>query len=213
MDVVNVNSSGIITATSFVGDGSGLTGVASTDNIITGTAATFNNDVNLNGYVSVGATMDFGDDDRLRLGTGNDIQIYHSSGQSYIQNDTGNFRIDADALRLRSKTGSESYLDADVNGAVSLYYDNSSKLATTPGGINVTGHVETDTLNVSGISTFVGNVNLNANLDLQDDDKILLGTGDDLQIYHDGSNSYIDDGSGTGNLIFKSNIYSFRNAA
>ena len=64
----------------------------------------------------------------------------------------------------------------------------SEKLETTPGGINVTGHVETDTLNVSGISTFVGNVNLNANLDLQDDDKILLGTGDDLQIYHDGSN-------------------------
>ena len=213
LDVVNVNSSGIITATSFVGDGSGLTGVASTDNIITGTAATFNNDVNLNGFVSVGATMDFGDDDRLRLGTGNDIQIYHSSGQSYIQNDTGNFRIDADALRLRSKTGSESYLVADVNGAVEIYYDNSKKLETTPGGINVTGHVETDTLNVSGISTFVGNVNLNANLDLQDDDKILLGTGDDLQIYHDGSNSYIDDGSGTGNLIFKSNIYSFRNAA
>ena len=32
---------GIITATSFVGSGEGLTGVASTDNIITGTAATF----------------------------------------------------------------------------------------------------------------------------------------------------------------------------
>ena len=213
LNVTNVSATGVVTASSFVGDGSGLTGVASTDNIITGTAATFNNDVNLNGYVSVGATMDFGDDDRLRLGTGNDIQIYHSSGQSYIQNDTGNFRIDADALRLRSKTGSESYLDADVNGAVSLYYDNSSKLATTPGGINVTGHVETDTLNVSGISTFVGNVNLNANLDLQDDDKILLGNGDDLQIYHDGSDSYIDDGSGTGSLIFKSNVHSFRNAA
>jgi len=39
---------GIVTASSFVGDGSGLTGVASTDNIVTGTAATFNNTVNLN---------------------------------------------------------------------------------------------------------------------------------------------------------------------
>ena len=38
----NIKSTGIITAVSFVGDGSGLTGVASTDNIITGTAATFN---------------------------------------------------------------------------------------------------------------------------------------------------------------------------
>ena len=45
-----------------------------------------------------------------------------------------------------------------------------------------------------------GNVTLQANLDLQDNDKILLGTGDDLQIYHDGSNSYIKD-AGTGQLI------------
>ena len=45
--LVTINASGvdagagIITATSFVGSGEGLTGVASTDNIITGTAATF----------------------------------------------------------------------------------------------------------------------------------------------------------------------------
>ena len=34
-----INATGVITASSFTGDGSGLTGVASTDNIITGTAA------------------------------------------------------------------------------------------------------------------------------------------------------------------------------
>ena len=224
LNVTNVSATGVVTASSFVGDGSGLTGVASTDNIITGTAATFNNDVNLNGYVSVGATMDFGDNDRLRFGTGNDLQIYHDGTNSVIDNNTGDLNITttgsgddiyldaADDIYLRV-AGTESGVSIIGDGAVELYYDNSKKLETTPGGINVTGHVETDTLNVSGISTFVGNVNLNANLDLQDDDKILLGNGDDFQIYHDGSNSYIDDGSGTGNLIFKSNIYSFRNAA
>ena len=41
--LVDVNVSGTVTATSFVGSGSGLTGLASTDYIITGTAATFNN--------------------------------------------------------------------------------------------------------------------------------------------------------------------------
>ena len=45
---------GVVTATSFSGDGSGLTGVASTDNIITGTAATFNNNVNISGITTVG---------------------------------------------------------------------------------------------------------------------------------------------------------------
>lgn len=39
-----------------------------------------------------------------------------------------------------------------------------------------------------------------------------FGTGGDLRIYHNGSNSYIDEGSGEGALIFKSNIFSFRNA-
>ena len=43
----NINATGVVTATSFVGSGSGLTGVASTDNIITGTAATFTAGVNI----------------------------------------------------------------------------------------------------------------------------------------------------------------------
>ena len=37
-----LNITGVVTATSFSGNGSGLIGVASTDNIVTGTAATFN---------------------------------------------------------------------------------------------------------------------------------------------------------------------------
>ena len=37
-----LNITGVVTAGSFSGDGSGLIGVASTDNIVTGTAATFN---------------------------------------------------------------------------------------------------------------------------------------------------------------------------
>ena len=48
--------SGIISATSFVGSGEGLTGVASTDFIITGTAATFNNTVEVNDNFSVNGT-------------------------------------------------------------------------------------------------------------------------------------------------------------
>ena len=47
---------GIVSATSFFGDGSGLTGVASTDNIITGTAATFNNVVKVGTAITLDAT-------------------------------------------------------------------------------------------------------------------------------------------------------------
>ena len=51
MDVV-----GVVSATSFSGDGSSLTGVASTENIITGTAATFNNVVKVGTAITLDAT-------------------------------------------------------------------------------------------------------------------------------------------------------------
>ena len=41
-------------------------------------------------------------------------------------------------------------------------------------------------------------------IDLADNERIRLGTGNDLEIFHDGSNSYISDG-GTGDLIVRTN--------
>jgi hypothetical protein len=62
--------------------------------------------------------------------------------------------------------------------------------------------VDIDTsLNVDGIVTSDG-VTIAGNLLLGDSNKALFGTGDDLQIYHDGSNSYIDD-AGTGDLYIR----------
>ena len=43
---------------------------------------------------------------------------------------------------------------------------------------------------------------LGSNLSLVDNSKLKLGTADDLQIFHDGSNSYIKD-NGTGNLFIQ----------
>ena len=50
----NLNVTGIITGGSFSGDGSGLTGVASTDNIQTATPAKFLSDVSITGVTTVG---------------------------------------------------------------------------------------------------------------------------------------------------------------
>ena len=57
---------GVVSATSFFGDGTGLTGVASTENIITGTAATFTggitaNEITVTGNVSIGGTLTYED--------------------------------------------------------------------------------------------------------------------------------------------------------
>ena len=57
--VEKLNVVGVVSATSFSGDGSGLTGVASTDNIITGTAATFTGSVNVSGPANFSGTAKF----------------------------------------------------------------------------------------------------------------------------------------------------------
>jgi hypothetical protein len=57
-------------------------------------------------------------------------------------------------------------------------------------------------LNVVGVSTF------NAHVNLLDNDILKIGTSADLQLYHDGSHSYIQD-TGTGNLYFTSNNFNF----
>ena len=82
----------------------------------------------------------------------------------------------------------------------------------------------TGTALVSGISadaddiTFIGN-SYNAVWDksasalaFADNAKATFGTGNDLQIYHDGSNSYIND-QGTGNISILANQVNFVNAA
>ena len=77
-------------------------------------------------------------------------------------------------------------------------------------GVANTDVVHTREITASGVSTFSGNVNVSgANITLQDsggatDDRILLGAGSDLQIYHDGDHSYVQDTS-TGNLKLTSN--------
>ena len=56
----NATFAGILTAASYVGDGSGLTGVASTDNIQTGTPATFLSNVNITGVTTATGGLNVG---------------------------------------------------------------------------------------------------------------------------------------------------------
>jgi len=72
---------------------------------------------------------------------------------------------------------------------------------------NTTGAVDIDTsLNVDGIVTSDG-VTIAGNLLLGDSNKAIFGTGSDLEIYHNGSQSFITD-TGTGDLFIRaSNTY------
>ena len=152
----------------------------------------------LTGTAAGGATgVDYNDNVKVRFGTSNDLEIYHDGSDSYIDDaGTGVLFIRSNDLRLGKYTG-ELGAQIIADGETRLHFDNSVKLQTKTGGIDVTGEVQCDSLDVDGAADITGNVTLHANLDLQDNDKILLGTGDDLQIYHSGSHSFIDD-VGTG---------------
>ena len=53
------------------------------------------------------------------------------------------------------------------------------------GGVGIGKNVNIcGTLTVAGESTFNSKINVNGNIDIRDDDKILLGDDDDFEIYH-----------------------------
>ena len=66
-------------------------------------------------------------------------------------------------------------------------------------------------LQVGGTSTFNGKLNVNADIDMRDNDKLLLGNDDDLKIYHNGFDSYIQD-VGTGGLIVNASTFNVKSA-
>ena len=138
-------------------------------------------DFNEDDYVSVtgdvmSGNLSFGDNDKAIFGAGSDLQIYHDGSNSIIKDaGAGNLFIDATDFKLRSAIG-ENMLTMTTNGKVGLRYNGLEKLATTSTGISVTGN-----------ATFA------------DNDKAIFGAGNDLQIYHDGTHSKIQD-TGTGDL-------------
>ena len=119
-------------------------------------------------------------------------------------------------LVLGDSASDNIVFNADVNSNIIPNTDGAYDLGSSGQewkDLYVDGVAYIDTLQVHETSTFTGNIVLNANLDLQDNDKILIGTGDDLEIYHDGNNSYIHDG-GTGGLFIRAaNTLGFRDVA
>ena len=65
---------------------------------------------------------------------------------------------------------------------------------------------------VSGSSAHLNQVTASSGIQLADDAILNIGDGNDLQLYHDGSNSYIKD-NGTGNIFYRGGTQTFQNAA
>ena len=123
------------------------------------------------------------DNQKLYLGTSDDLQIYHDASNTYITNSTGQFAVQGDDLKLRSTTDLENYIVCTHNGAVALYHNGTKQLETASTGVQITGYLGFES---------TGKV-----IHLADSRESVFGTGEDLKIYHNGSHSYIDNTTGT----------------
>ena len=139
--------------------------------------------------------------------------------------------IHADRLQLRSHSTNESYITCTNNGSVELYYDNVKKAETTADGFqiqdnltisgdnpklifdqtssNVKYKIEEGSgllqlkISSNGGVSYASAISIGGvgNIFIPDNDKVNFGSGNDLVIVHDGSDSKIT--NKTGNLLIE----------
>ena len=194
----NLNIVGILSATTLTGAGGDITGIS------TG--------VSIN---AAGGALQ-----RVMLGnqTSGLANTMANTADLYYNNTTST--LYAPNVNVSGTMTQEDVQNVDSTGIVT----GGLGLRATKGGVEVTAGVSTfganlvlvggvNQLNVSGVSTFSGNVQVSSaatvgfakSLSLADGAFINFGNADDMQIYHDGSNSYIVD-RGTGELKITGSI-------
>jgi len=131
--------------------------------------------------------IDLLDNEKIRFGTGNDLEIYHNGSASFISDQgTGDLLLLSSQVQIVNPANSEAIAIFTENGSCQFYHDNTIAFKTLSGG---------------GLDLY-GNV-------VGGDNRIIkLGDGHDLQIYHDGTDSYLT--SATGELRVYSNGGIFR---
>lgn len=175
-------AAGLNTITSATG--SDTTGNINLSNLTT-TSFTATNGT-FTGSLSMAGDVLFADDVKASFGNA-DLEIYHHpTGGSFIkESGTGSLSIQGDSMINITKTDGEVMATFGPDGSANLYYDGVVKLATTALGIT------TSSIYIDGggdITALTG--------------KVKLGLTSQLQIYHDATNAYI--ANGTGSLLVNS---------
>ena len=129
----------------------------------------------------------FADNGKAIFGASSDLQIYNNGTDSFIDETSAGWLYIRGNNAVIGKYTGETYFKGIADGAVELYHNNVKKIETTASGIAVAGN-----------ATFA------------DNGKAIFGAGSDLQIYHDGNNSVIDE-VGAGNLFVRATNINFQN--
>ena len=146
----------------------------------------------------------FPDNAQLQMGTGGDLYIYHNSADnsSYIaESGSGHLYIQGTNFYLRDFSTNEDMLTGVANGAVTLFYDASAKLATSATGVSVTGTLvattDTDTSNTGSVTLDFG---ANQNFVLTLTGNVTLANPSTEQVGQAGVMVFIQDGTGSRTL-------------
>ena len=145
------------------------------------------------------------DDTSIKLGNDDDLEIHHvDGGNSYIKNNTQQLDIRGDITNLNSKNNAVTFLKANASGLMattgilsattfdgsgvslsgivtSLTAGSNISVSGATGAVTITGLANTaivsaNTLNVSGVSTFVGEAQFNTGLVPDADEGAYLGS-------------------------------------
>jgi hypothetical protein len=137
--------------------------------------------IDSSGDVIIHNDLDFPDNSKIKLGTGDDLELYHDGTNSIINHTLGSgaLRVQANDVRLMNNAGNEHYVVGFANSYAGLYFDNSQKFKTLSTGAKVIGQLNFDdgssTANTNGIG---------------------MGTSQDCRIFHDGSSFQVRNTTG-----------------
>lgn len=164
-------TAGILTATSFVGGGSQLTGVIASSGTATYASVSGVSSSVVGGGVSatslsvVGVSTFDGaikvrNGYNLNIGDNNDLRIYNDGTDSRIEETgSGSLYISGSDINIQQHSTNKNFARF-VGNAAELYYNDNKKFSTSGAGVTVTGTLVADQVNVSGVvtaTTFSGN--------------------------------------------------------
>ena len=122
------------------------TNLSVSGNVSIGGTLTYEDVTNIDsvGIVTARAGVKVPDNQKVFLGTGDDLQIYHDSatGDSFIkETGSGNLKLVTSTFRLRNAADTEHIIWANQDAEVRLYHNNEKKFETTNTGATITGNL------------------------------------------------------------------------
>ena len=154
------------------------------------------------GETTLATHLNLGDNDKIKLGASGDLEIFHDGSKSVISDEgTGVLWIAGDSeVSIGNPAVTEYYIRAFKDGAVQLMHDNSTKFATSSGGVTVTG----DIANTSGDLTIdvAGDIILDA-----DGGEVIIKDGgtENNRFIIGGNDAILKSSISDGDMIFKGN--------